>query len=260
MIENRILTENSDSVWTHLVDADSKPLGVDVDPVTCKLFWSTGTKNANERKGTINVLSLVDSSSTTIHSGLGYPVQIAVNWITRKLYWSDTVLLTIEYSDLDGANRQTLLSGVTRAEAIALDPRINVIYWISKEHDFAISKMKLDGTNTPVTIVSSNLESPNSLVIDFTFCRLYWTDSYKIGTCDFEGKGQATVYTTTSRCPTAISLYDNILYWAEWSSTRIARCTTDGKSLSSFVNNVDQTATTRVVHKSRQPRSCEHCS
>lgn len=250
-----------DSIWTHLIDADSRPLGLDVDPVTCKLFWSTGTKNANERKGTINALHLkIDSSSTIIHSGLGYPAQIAVNWITRKLYWSDTVLSTIECSDLDGANKQTLLSGITRTEAIALDPRINVIYWISKEHDFTISKMKLDGTDTPVSIVSSNLDSPNSLVIDFTSCRLYWTDSYKIGTCDLEGKDQTTVYPTTSRRPTAISLYDNILYWAEWQSSKIARCTTDGNSLSSFVDNVDYTATTRVMHKSRQPRSCEYCT
>lgn len=240
-----------------MANADSQPLGLDVDPVTCKLFWSTGTKNTNERKGKINALSLTDSSKTTIHSGLGYPIHIAVNWITRKIYWTDTVLFTIEYSDLDGTNRQTLLSGITRAEGIALDPRVNVIYWISKEHDFTISKMKLDGSNTPVTIVSTNLESPNSLIIDFTFCRLYWTDTYEIGRCDLEGKDQATVYTTTSRRPTAISLYNNTLYWAEWSSDKIARCTTDGQKLTSFVDNIKQTTAIHVMHKSRQPRSCE---
>ena len=239
-----------------MVNASSQPLGIDVDSVTCKLFWSTGSRNPTERKGEINAVCLIDGSSVTIHSGLGYPVQIAVNWITRKIYWSDTTLLTIEYSDLDGANRQVLLSNVNRVIAIALDPRVNVIYWVSKEHDFTISKMKLDGTSQRV-IVSSSLDSPNSLAIDFTFNRLYWTDGSKIQTSDLEGGDRSTVYTTQSRRPTGLSVYDNVLFWAEWQSKRIAMCTTDGMDLGTLIDNVKTAAAIRVLHKSVQPRSCE---
>jgi len=241
-----------------LIEADSRPLGLDVDLVTCMLFWSTGRKNKNMQRGKINRISLIDGSSKTIHSGLGYPVQIAVNWITRKLYWSDTVLKTIEYSDLDGNNRKKLLTNVNKANAIALDHRVNVIYWISKGQDgFVISKMKLDETNKHEIILSNNLKSPNSLVIDFASCRLYWTDNKRIETSDLEGGDRYTLYTTNSTRPTGISLFNNILFWAEWKFKRIVRGTTDGSSWSTFVSNIIQTTAIHIVYKARQPRSCE---
>ena len=254
-IEKRTLGTN-ESTWATLVDASTQPLAVDVDSVTCKLFWSTGTRTPTDRKGEIKAVSLIDGSSATIHSGLGYPVQIAVHWIARKIYWSDTTLLTIEYSDLDGANRQILLNNVVRVVAIALDPRVNVIYWVSKEHDFVISKLKLDGTSKRV-IISSNLDSPNSLAIDFTFNRLYWTDGPKIRTSDLEGGNISTVFTTQSRRPTGLSVYDNVLFWAEWKFDRISICTTDGNNLGIFIDNVKIAAAIRVLHRSVQPRSCE---
>ena len=193
-----------------MIKADSRPLGLDADHVTCMLFWSTGSRNMNMQLGKINRINLIDGSSETIHSGLGNPVKIAVNWITRKLYWSDTVLKTIEYSDLDGNNREKLLTNVNSAFAIALDHHVNVIYWISKElHAFVISKMKLDGTNKH-EIVSSNLKSPTSLVIDFASCRLYWTDTFKIETSDLEGGDRYTLYNTNS-----------ILYNARIKATKI---------------------------------------
>jgi len=211
----------------------------------------------NVRLGKINRINLIDGSSETIHSGLGNPVKIAVNWITQKLYWSDTVLKTIEYSDLDGNNREKLLTNVNSAFAIALDHHVNVIYWISKElHAFVISKMKLDGTNKH-EIVSSNLKSPTSLVIDFASCRLYWTNTFKIETSDLEGGDRYTLYNTNSIRPTGISLYNNILFWAEWRFKKITRGTTDGNSFSTFVSNVQTTETVYIMHESRQPRSCE---
>ena len=255
-IEKRTLSTSIASTWTTLIDASTQPLGIDVDIVTCKLFWSTGSRTPTDRKGEIKVVSLIGGSSATIHSGLGYPVQIAVNWITRKIYWSDTTLLRIEYSDLDGANRRILLSNVVRVVAIALDPRVNVIYWVSKEHDFAIFKMKLCGTSKHA-IVSSNLNSPNSLAIDFTFNRLYWTDGSKIKTSDLEGGNVSTVFTTQSIRPTGLSVYDDILFWAEWQFERIAICTTDGRYLGILIDNVKTAAAIRVLHKSVQPRSCE---
>ena len=256
LIEKRTLSANVNSTWITLVNATSQPLGIDLDFVTCKLFWSTGSRNQAERKGEINAVYLIDGSIVTIHSGLGYPIQIAVNWITRKLYWYDATLLTIEYSDLDGANRQILLSDVNRVQAIALDPRVNVIYWVSKEHDFVISKMKLDGTNEHV-IVSSSLDSPNSLAIDFAFNRLYWTDGSKIKTSDLEGGNVSTVYTTQSIRPTGLSVYENVLFWAEWQFNRIAISTTDGMYLGALIDNVNTAVAIRVLHKSVQPRACE---
>ena len=230
-----------------------------MDIATCTLFWSTGRKNRDVRLGKIYASSLIDSNSGILHSGLGYPIEIAVNWITRKLYWSDTVLSTIEYSGLDGTNRQVLLSNVNRVEAIAVDPHVNDIYWVSfQAGKYAIEKMKLDGTDRHI-IVSNNLRAPNSLVIDFAASRLYWTDIKKIVTSNLEGDDRFTIYTTVSRRPTALSLYNNELFWAEWVFEKIVTYTPDdGNGPNTFVDKVTRTETIQVVHKSRKPRSCKY--
>ena len=244
---------------TQITNADSHPLAIDIDIITCRLFWSTGSEDENERKGEIRAISLIDSSRVTIHSSLGYPTQIAVNWITRKLYWSDATLLTIEYSDLDGTNRRTLLSNAN-IKAIALDPRVNEIYWISKEHDFTISKMKLDGTDKRV-IVSSSLQLPNSLSIDFGTNRLFWIDGSAIAikASDLEGRNISTVYTYTTQQPslTGLSVYSNTLFWIE-DCEKIAVFSTNGVEYNIIIDNLKTRAAARLVISPAQlPRLCK---
>ena len=243
--------------WKTLIKAESQPRGFDVDIATCTLFYCLGSKNVNTRVGAIYAVKLTNTSTTAIHNGLGNPLQVAVNWITKKLYWCDSTLSTIEYSDFNGDKREVLLNNVDDVVAIALDPCANEIYWISKESTYTISKMTLDGTNRQV-IVSSSLNSPNSLVIDLVSTRLYWTDGSLIQTSGLEGEELSTVYTTEIRRSTGIAVYNNTLFWAEWTRKRIATCTTDGTNEQSLVNNVMLTAAIHIMDNSMQSRCCEY--
>ena len=249
--------------WQTLTEADSRPLGIDVDITTCTLFYSVGSKSTSQHKGKVYAVNLIDSSDRIIHSGLRYPSQISVNWITQKLYWCDTILSTIEYSDFDGGNRETLLQNINGMETIALDPCSNDIYWVSKGSTYVIYKMKLDGTDKRV-IVSSDLIAPNSLAIDFISSKLYWTVGSKLQRSNFEGGDRSTVYTTKVRHATGISFYNKTLYWAEWKHSSIKTCTIDGTCISdgtiddSFVSNVKLTAAIHVMDRTKQLRCCEY--
>lgn len=55
--------------------------------------------------------SLLDGSDrrVLINSDLGYPTGLAIDFETRKLYWSDAMKDRIEMSDLDGKNRKRLM-------------------------------------------------------------------------------------------------------------------------------------------------------
>ena len=255
-VEKSILTGDSGFSWKTLIKTDSQILGFDVDIAKCILFCSVGSKNRNLRRGEIYAVSLSDNGTKKVLSGLGYPKQIAVNWITRKIYWCDSVLSTIEYSDFYGGTRQTLLKNVNRIEAVALDPCNNDIYWISKRTTFIIYKMRLDGTSRQV-MVSSNLQYPNSLVINFVSSRIYWTDFYEIRTSDLDGRNISIVYHTQSRRPTGISLYHNMLYWAEWKFKRINTCATNGTNAYTLVNNVNKATAIHVLDRTRQLKCCE---
>ena len=253
-IEESILTGDTRLSWNTLLATELQPLGIDVSIGDCTLFYSVGNRSRSMRIGKIFAVNLSDSSNhTIIHDGLGYPLQVAVNWISKKLYWCDETFSTIEYSDFYGDNKKTLLGNVTSIQTIALDPCGDYIYWISEESG-VISKMKLDGTNRKV-IISNNLQPPNSLVIDFVSSRLYWAGYYMIQTSNLKGENKS-VYMTVSRRPTALSLNGDILYWAEWKKKRIAMYTTIGTYIGTIVDNVRATAI-RILDRSRQLRCCE---
>ena len=52
------------------------------------------------------------------------PDGLAIDWITEKLYWTDSGLKTIEVCQLDGKHRKVLYYDMIDApRGIALDPR-----------------------------------------------------------------------------------------------------------------------------------------
>jgi low density lipoprotein receptor-related protein 5/6 len=58
-----------------------------------------------------------------VQSGVKYPEGIAVDWIGRNLYWSDTGTDRIEVSRLNGTSRRVLVSyNLDEPRAIAVDP------------------------------------------------------------------------------------------------------------------------------------------
>lgn len=52
------------------------------------------------------------------------PESIAVDWVARNLYWTDSVMEDIQVSTLDGRYRKVLLNkNVTSPRGLVLDPR-----------------------------------------------------------------------------------------------------------------------------------------
>lgn len=66
-----------------------------------------------------------------IKNNLGNPVALAVDWQTRKLYWTDDGLMRIEVSNLDGSQRRILVSsGLSRPRDLAIHPTAG---WVWEE-------------------------------------------------------------------------------------------------------------------------------
>lgn len=53
--------------------------------------------------------SFVEPSKSSLGRGMGWPSSLALDYIGRKLYWSDPLLKTIERIGLDGQNREIVL-------------------------------------------------------------------------------------------------------------------------------------------------------
>ena len=83
------------------------------------MYWSDVISN------TIQRAPLVNSSNVTVvvENGLNTSEGIALDWINRKLYWTDGTANKIEVSDLDGKERLPLVtSDLENPRAIVVHP------------------------------------------------------------------------------------------------------------------------------------------
>lgn len=126
--------------------------GLAVDPVGGKLYWVdtnvVGIWRANlDGSGSEKIVNHIP--------GTGGPNDIDVDPIGGKIYWSASGLTnTVEWADLNGSNRQTLISGgLSNPSGVAVDSLQGKVYW---ESNAGIERANLDGTGRETVLGSAN--------------------------------------------------------------------------------------------------------
>ena len=63
------------------------------------------------------------------HVTCSYTGGLAVDWIGRKIYWTDYNLRKVEVMDVNGGNRKVIMqsSSVDRPRSIAVDPTTGLV-------------------------------------------------------------------------------------------------------------------------------------
>ena len=64
-----------------------------------------------------------------VTGNLSWPNGLTIDQATNRLYWADAKLDTIEMSDLNGGNRQLILSSAAGIHPFGLAFYENVLYW-----------------------------------------------------------------------------------------------------------------------------------
>lgn len=83
----------------------------------------------------------VAGEEVVIRTGVYHPDGIAVDWIARNLYWTDTGTDRIEVARLNGTSRRVLISDdLDEPRAIALDPAAGCV--LSAEYSITILMIK----------------------------------------------------------------------------------------------------------------------
>ncbi|XP_027007977.2 low-density lipoprotein receptor-related protein 4 isoform X2 [Tachysurus fulvidraco] len=117
--------------------------------------------------------------------------------------------------------------------AIALDFHHNkeLVFWSDVTLD-RIMKANLNGSNVE-EVVSTGLESPGGLAIDWIHDKLYWTDSgtSRIEVANLDGSHRKVLIWESMEKPRAIALHpiEGKIYWTDWGNTpRIEYANMDG--------------------------------
>ncbi|MXV82687.1 T9SS type A sorting domain-containing protein [Candidatus Poribacteria bacterium] len=162
-----------------IVKLRSPPLGIAINPLTAKLYWTNV-------QGNIQTCHLDGSNVQTFLTGLNSPKHIAVDTVGSKLYWTDGHE-HILHADLNGKNIQTFLKsqGTLGSITVAGDH----LYWAEKvgAAEGQIRRVNLQTSKIQRLITFGN-SRPIGIAVDGAGEKLYWTDTQgRIRRANFDG-------------------------------------------------------------------------
>ncbi|XP_069107317.1 prolow-density lipoprotein receptor-related protein 1-like [Argopecten irradians] len=168
------------------------------------------------------------------------PQGIAVDWVGKRIYWTDAGTRTIEMTDYDGARKITVVnSRLDQPYSIAVAPGVGKLFWTDRGFPPKIETSNLDGSGRK-DLVKDDIIWPNGLAIDHANHRLYWTDTKKhtIETIGLHGDDRQVVkqFTAIEDPPFMLDVFEDYLYVTLYRSHSIIRIHKFG---SKFMNRTD---------------------
>ena len=103
-----------------IVSTTEAAVAVDFLYTNDEIFWS----DFSEQKIFSCSLKTSCKPQIIVSGDLGRPEGLAVDWVSKTLYWTDCDFQQISVSSIDGKNRKTLIwNDLDNPRAIAVDPR-----------------------------------------------------------------------------------------------------------------------------------------
>ncbi|XP_048340432.1 low-density lipoprotein receptor-related protein 2 [Sphaerodactylus townsendi] len=241
-------------------------VALDFDRVEKRLYWIDVGRRIIERmflNGTNKEIIINDG----VPSGEG----IAVDWVGRKLYWVDAYKNCLYVAELDGRFRKKLVDRCLDSNntfcfqhprAVVVHPKYGHVYWTDWAERPYIGRAGMDGKNKTV-VVSTKLEWPNGLTIDYTNDKLYWADAHLnyIEYSDLDGRHRHTVYDGSLPHPFAITIFEDTIYWTDWNTRTVEKGNKyDGSDRAVLVNTTHRPFDIHVYHPYRQPIGPRECT
>nr|XP_046260892.1 low-density lipoprotein receptor-related protein 2a isoform X2 [Scatophagus argus] len=233
-------------------------VAMDFDRVDKRLYWIDVSRRVIER------MSFNGSNREVVVNGVLHGEGLAVDWIARKLYWVDSFLDCLKVSELDGRFVKKLAEHCADANntycfenprAIVLHPKYGFVYWTDWGNKAFIGRVGMDGTNK-TTIITTKIEWPNGITIDYTNDKLYWSDAHLsyIEYSDLDGHHRHTVYDGNLPHPFALTVFEDTVYWTDWNTRTVEKGNKyNGSGRQMLVNTTHRPFDIHVCHPYRQP-------
>lgn len=163
---------------------------------------------------------------TLFTAGLSKPEDIAVDYITGNIYFTDNDFQHVAVCSKDALHCKAIITeNVDRPRGIALYPQKGKMYWTDWGLHPMISVASMDG-HFSVPLVNEEIFWPNGLTLDWPNERIYWVDAKikTIESCKIDGSDRRQVIKQMSKHPYGIAMFQDTLYWSDWDSKSIQSC------------------------------------
>uniref|UniRef100_A0A914L2L5 Low-density lipoprotein receptor-related protein n=2 Tax=Meloidogyne TaxID=189290 RepID=A0A914L2L5_MELIC len=213
--------------------------GVDFDYEKRKIFWTDRLAHSLYRADITSGGDIEHIHKFELKS-LIYPRNLAVDWITNNIYVIESGSRRIDVLNYEGDKRTVLLAdGLTLPLDIALDPLRGEMFF---SNQLKLETCHMDGTSRRV-IVETHTHQVSGVVVDIAAKRVYWCDPKvdRVESVDYSGNDRRQISSGRNFAPHpfGLAIFDQYLYWTDWTRLGIMRVEKFGAASEVIWSNKD---------------------
>ena len=193
--------------------------------------------------------NLDGSNVQDIVTGFGRPVDVTLDIVGGKIYWTDRDRFdhtdpagrsSINRANLDGTNIETLiLSSSSIKEYIALDIAGGKMYWTEWTGTTGkIQRANLAGNPNVEDLVTGLTWEVRGIALDIPQGKMYWGDKDKLQCANLDGSNVQDLLRTVYPRDIALHVGTGKIYWPNWNAGKIQRANLDGSNVEDLVSGL----------------------
>ncbi|XP_058975127.1 putative vitellogenin receptor [Musca domestica] len=222
------------------------------------IYW---TNIQNEGESIVKANPDGTQQEILLTSGLDAPEDLAVDWLTGNIYFSDNVMHHIAVCSNDGRYCTVLVTDdVHQPRGVALWPQRSQIFWSDWGVIPIIARASMDGTNS-IRLVTDKIHWPNGVALDMYNDRVYWVDA-KLATIESvrsDGKDRRTVLEDILKHPYGLAIFEDKLYWSDWGTKSIHSCNKFTGKDHKIITKDRTIYAVHIYHSSKQKKVAHEC-
>ena len=212
-----------------IVTLSESPTDMAIDTSGGKIYWCRG--------GTIKRANLDGTDIQLVTGGLDSVTGIYLDVSGGKIYWMDHGQHKIQRADLDGANVEDLITGLSNNPIdLAVDVSASKIYWTNNYGQVKIQRANLDGANVEDLITRTESANTTAIDLDVSGGKMYWLYAReKIQRANLDGTDIKDIVSGVGYGDLAVDISAGKIYWADRESGAIQRADLDGANVEDLI-------------------------